>query len=115
MPNKSITLRIDTSLFEYLEKRAEREHRTLSNMIISILMDAKEQELSPIPRWISPEWGLPKLGETVAVYTHSSLKGDVVSLDKMIISNAEDIPYWELNSGRVKAWMRLPYPPHWSE
>ena len=44
MPTKSIGLRIDEELLKYLEERAEREHRTLSNMIISILLDAKEQE-----------------------------------------------------------------------
>ena len=44
MPTKSIGLRIEEDLLRYLEQRAEREHRTLSNMIISILLDAKEQE-----------------------------------------------------------------------
>ena len=44
MPTKSIGLRIDEELLKYLEERAEREHRTLSNMIISILLDAKEQD-----------------------------------------------------------------------
>ena len=42
MPTKSIALRIDTELLAYLEERAKREHRTLSNMIVSILMDAME-------------------------------------------------------------------------
>lgn len=41
MPTKSIALRIDTDLLNYLETRAEKEHRTLSNMIISILLDAR--------------------------------------------------------------------------
>ena len=44
MPTKSIGLRIDEELLAYLEQRAEREHRTLSNMIISILLDAKEHD-----------------------------------------------------------------------
>lgn len=44
MPTKQIALRIDEELLKYLEERAEREHRTLSNMIISILLDAKEAE-----------------------------------------------------------------------
>lgn len=44
MPTKSIGLRIDEELLAYLERRAEREHRTLSNMIISILLDEMEQE-----------------------------------------------------------------------
>ena len=42
MPTKAINLRIDTELFEYLQKRADKEHRTLSNMIISILLTEKE-------------------------------------------------------------------------
>lgn len=41
MPTKSIALRIDNDLLNYLETRAEKEHRTLSNMIISILLDAQ--------------------------------------------------------------------------
>lgn len=44
MPTKQIALRIDDELLAYLEARANKEHRTLSNMIISILLDAKEQE-----------------------------------------------------------------------
>ena len=43
MPTKSIALRIDTELLEYLEARAEKEHRTLSNMIISILLNEMER------------------------------------------------------------------------
>ena len=42
MPTKAINLRIDTELLEYLQKRADKEHRTLSNMIISILLTEKE-------------------------------------------------------------------------
>ena len=44
MPTKAINLRIDTELLEYLQKRADKEHRTLSNMIISILLTEKERE-----------------------------------------------------------------------
>lgn len=44
MPTKSINVRIDTELLEYLQKRADKEHRTLSNMIISILMTEKEED-----------------------------------------------------------------------
>ena len=44
MPTRQINLRLDTELLSYLEARAEKEHRTLSNMIISILLDAKEEE-----------------------------------------------------------------------
>lgn len=43
MPTKPINLRIDVELIEYLEDRATKEHRTLSNMIISILLDEKER------------------------------------------------------------------------
>lgn len=42
MPTKAINLRIDTELLDYLQKRADKEHRTLSNMIISILLTEKE-------------------------------------------------------------------------
>ena len=44
MPTKAINLRIDTELLEYLQKRADKEHRTLSNMIISILLTEKERD-----------------------------------------------------------------------
>ena len=39
---KMVSLRIDTELLEYLTERAKSEHRTLSNLIASILLDAKE-------------------------------------------------------------------------
>jgi uncharacterized protein (DUF1778 family) len=45
MPTQVISLRIDTELLEYLKERAEREHRTLTNMITSILLDAKEDSV----------------------------------------------------------------------
>ena len=41
MPTKSITIRIEEDLLEYLNDRAEEEHRTLSNMIISLLAEEK--------------------------------------------------------------------------
>lgn len=44
MPTKVVNLRIDTELLAYLQERADREHRTLSNMIISILMTEMESE-----------------------------------------------------------------------
>lgn len=43
MPTKVITIRIDKDLLDYLQERADKEHRTLSNMIISILMTEKER------------------------------------------------------------------------
>jgi hypothetical protein len=45
MPTQVISLRIDTELLEYLKERAEREHRTLTNMITAILLDAKDDSV----------------------------------------------------------------------
>lgn len=44
MPTTLVSLRIDSELLKYLKKRAEEEHRTLSNMIVSILMDGTEHK-----------------------------------------------------------------------
>lgn len=44
MPTSVVNIRIDNDLLKYLKDRAEKEHRTLSNMIISILMTEKERE-----------------------------------------------------------------------
>ena len=44
MPTQVISLRIEQELLEYLKERAEREHRTLSNLIVSILLDEREKE-----------------------------------------------------------------------
>ena len=44
MPTQVISLRIEQELLKYLKERAEREHRTLSNLIISILLDEREKE-----------------------------------------------------------------------
>ena len=44
MPTHVISLRIEQELLEYLKERAEREHRTLSNLIISILLDERKKE-----------------------------------------------------------------------
>lgn len=66
MPSKSIGLRIDSVLYEQLIKRANKEHRTLSNMIISLIMDSQsipsgkkrpvyvKGEISGIPRPACP-------------------------------------------------------------
>ena len=43
MPTKVITIRIEEDLLKYLTERADKEHRTLSNMIISILLTEKER------------------------------------------------------------------------
>ena len=50
MPTKSINVRIDTELLDYLQKRADKEHRTLSNMIISILLTEKERDRNDITK-----------------------------------------------------------------
>ena len=63
------------------------------------------------PKWIPVSERLPKLGEMVAVYMHSAIHGDEVKIDRMVISNTTDIPYWSYYKGRVKAWMPLPEPP----
>ena len=44
MPTTSVSLRIDNDLLEYLKQRAEQEHRSFTNMIISILMEEKERK-----------------------------------------------------------------------
>ena len=41
---KAVNIRVEEELYEYLQKRAEKEHRSLSNMIISILLTEKESE-----------------------------------------------------------------------
>jgi len=43
MPTKTIAIRLPEDLLEYLTKRAEKEHRNLSNMIISLLLNVKEK------------------------------------------------------------------------
>lgn len=48
MPTKPVNLRIEADLLEWLEARAEKEHRTLSNMIIAILLDEKERMEHPM-------------------------------------------------------------------
>ena len=37
MPTKTVNIRIEEELLEYLKERAEKENRTLSNMIVTIL------------------------------------------------------------------------------
>ena len=44
MPTKTISIRIDAELLDYLQKRAEKEHRTLSNMIMAILSAEMEKD-----------------------------------------------------------------------
>ena len=42
MPTKSVAIRLPEELVEWLKAKAEREHRTLSNVIVDILLMAKE-------------------------------------------------------------------------
>ena len=42
MPTKSVAIRLPEELIEWLKAKAEREHRTLSNVIVDILLTAKE-------------------------------------------------------------------------
>lgn len=42
MPTKSVAIRLPEELVEWLKSKAEREHRTLSNVIVDILLTAKE-------------------------------------------------------------------------
>ena len=42
--SKIVNIRMDEDLASYLQTRADREHRTLSNMIVSILQDDKERK-----------------------------------------------------------------------
>lgn len=44
MPTKAVNIRMDEELLKYLQERADKEHRTLSNMILSILMDEMERD-----------------------------------------------------------------------
>ena len=44
MSTKLVSIRIDTELLDYLQKRAEKEHRTLSNMIVTILSEEIEED-----------------------------------------------------------------------
>lgn len=41
---KLISIRIDIELLAYLQEKADKEHRTLSNMINHILMTEKESD-----------------------------------------------------------------------
>lgn len=44
MPTKLVSIRIDTELLDYLQKRAAKEHRTLSSMIVTILSEEMEED-----------------------------------------------------------------------
>lgn len=42
MATKIVSIRIDEELLKWLKEKAEKEHRTLSNMIITILSVERE-------------------------------------------------------------------------
>ena len=42
MPTVQIGVRLPKELYEWLKDKAEKEHRTISNMLIAILADAKD-------------------------------------------------------------------------
>ena len=44
MPTKVVNIRMEEDLLKYLQDRADKEHRTLSNMIISILLTEMEND-----------------------------------------------------------------------
>lgn len=44
MATRLLSIRFDTELVDYLEERAKKEHRSLSNMIIDILLREKEND-----------------------------------------------------------------------
>ena len=45
MSTKSITIRLPEEQYKYLSERAEKEHRNMSNMIISIIYDVMGNEI----------------------------------------------------------------------
>ena len=44
MPTVQIGIRLPQELYDWLKEKAEKEHRTLSNALVSILLDRKESE-----------------------------------------------------------------------
>lgn len=50
MPTKAVNIRMDVELLAYLQERAEKEHRSLSNMIITILATEKDREKKTIKK-----------------------------------------------------------------
>ena len=42
MPTRAVNIRVDEELYQYLQDRAEKENRSVSNMIISILSDSNK-------------------------------------------------------------------------
>lgn len=44
MPTVLTSIRLPQELYEWLKDKAEKEHRTISNMLIAILIDEKDNE-----------------------------------------------------------------------
>jgi hypothetical protein len=44
MATKAVNIRVPIHLYEYLAERAKKEHRTLTGVILDILLTAKEQD-----------------------------------------------------------------------
>lgn len=44
MPTVLTSIRIPKDLYEWLKEKAEKEHRTISNMIIAIMIETKDDE-----------------------------------------------------------------------
>ena len=44
MPTVQIGIRLPQELYDWLKEKAEKEHRTLSNTLVSLLFDLKEGE-----------------------------------------------------------------------
>ena len=44
MPTVQIGIRLPQELYDWLKEKSEKEHRTLSNTLISLLLDLKESE-----------------------------------------------------------------------
>ena len=47
MSAKLISLRIPEELYQYLMNRAKVEHRTFSNMVLYLLLEARTQDTDP--------------------------------------------------------------------
>jgi predicted HicB family RNase H-like nuclease len=47
MPSKIITVRMPLELAKWLEKLAEKEHRSVNQQVIKMLDDARKEEAKP--------------------------------------------------------------------
>ena len=93
MPTKSITIRIEEDLLKYLTERAEQEHRTLSNMIISILMTEKERDETG--KLIDADVLLDKIHEQMAQRIKWSMDSKDELSVKEICKAIDNTPAWK--------------------